>query len=74
MCIAALSDYDAETARQICELEAMLAERRRKQLERDPAMRARANRFMPAAGVDVSSLPCAEASAAGSLSIQGEIA
>lgn len=64
MCIASLSDYDAETARQICELEALLMERRRKQLERDPAMRARANSFMPAVAVDAS--PCAEAVAAGS--------
>jgi len=66
MCLAAMSDYDVETQRLICELEAMLIARRKKQLEKDPAMRARANRFMPAAAAEVLPLPCAEAAAAGS--------
>jgi hypothetical protein len=63
MCIAAMSDYDIETQRQICALEAMLAERRRKQLLIDAGVRARANRFMPVAVVEAS--PCVEAAAAG---------
>lgn len=72
MCIAAMSDYDAETQRQMCALEQMLVERRRKQLDRDPAMRARTNRFMPVASAEAS--PCVEAGAAGAYSVQGEAA
>ncbi|GGA00193.1 hypothetical protein [Dyella caseinilytica] len=53
MCLAALADYDRETQRQICALELMLAERRRRQLLLDEGIRARANRFMPTAVVEV---------------------
>jgi hypothetical protein len=66
MCLASLSDYDRETQRQICALKAMLAERRRKELVIDAGIRARANRFMPAAVVDMSPpIPCMETAVAG---------
>ncbi|MBM7131590.1 hypothetical protein [Dyella mobilis] len=63
MCLAAISDYDLETQRQMCALEAMLADRRRKELAIDEGIRARANRFMPTASVEAS--PCVEAGAVG---------
>lgn len=65
MCLASLSEYDAETVRLMLELEAMLVARRKRELAIDEGIRARANRFMPAAGVDVSALPATEAPVAG---------
>lgn len=63
MCLASMSDYDRETQRQICALEQMLTEKRRKELLLDAGIRARSTRFMPAAAVEAN--PCVEAVASG---------
>ena len=65
MCIAALADYDAETARQMCELEAMLIASEVRRAARAEHAGIRINNFMPAAAVDSYTPPCDEPAVAG---------